>query len=202
VAACLLHFVFRIPLKAWKFVCCVYCVGRGLCGELITHSEESYGMCMFVGVWLILWDLKTFNNEADYVRLGVLRNRKVLYLYHYFKSNILQGRLATKPLIITCNGILLGKVTATEVVVFAFMMHKTSSCCPKEPELIHVLYHLNLVQTIKPRYILILFSHLRWGITAFVFFPHFVNKPLEMLLHAAWSSFFFSPHLISFIKCK
>jgi len=36
----------RILLKAWMLVSdvTVCCVGRGLCEELITHSEESYRM--------------------------------------------------------------------------------------------------------------------------------------------------------------
>jgi len=39
-----LRFWFRIPLGAWKFVCCECCVlsGRGLCDGLITRPEESY----------------------------------------------------------------------------------------------------------------------------------------------------------------
>ena len=39
----------RIPLNAWMFVSCnfcVCCVGRGLCYELITRSEESYRVCL------------------------------------------------------------------------------------------------------------------------------------------------------------
>jgi hypothetical protein len=38
----------RIPLKAWIFVfvfspyVVLFCVGKGLCDELITCSEESY----------------------------------------------------------------------------------------------------------------------------------------------------------------
>ena len=43
-AARLLRSWVRIPLGAWMFVCCEYCVlsGRGLCDELITRPEESY----------------------------------------------------------------------------------------------------------------------------------------------------------------
>ena len=39
---------FWIPLRAWMCVCCV---GSGLCGGLITHSEESYRVCV-CGVWV------------------------------------------------------------------------------------------------------------------------------------------------------
>jgi len=41
---------------AWMFVCCDCCVlsGRGLCDELITHSEESYRL------WCVVeYDLET-----------------------------------------------------------------------------------------------------------------------------------------------
>ena len=43
-AARLLRSWVRIPLGAWKFVCCEYCVllGRGLCDGLITRPGESY----------------------------------------------------------------------------------------------------------------------------------------------------------------
>ena len=51
----------RIPLGAWTFVCCEYCVlsGRGLCDELITRPEESYRL------WcVVLCDLETSKEEA------------------------------------------------------------------------------------------------------------------------------------------
>jgi hypothetical protein len=43
-AARLLRLWFRMPLGAWKFVCCDCCLlsGRGLCDGLITRPEESY----------------------------------------------------------------------------------------------------------------------------------------------------------------
>jgi len=43
-AARLLILWVRIPLGAWKSVCCECCLslGRGLCDELITLPEESY----------------------------------------------------------------------------------------------------------------------------------------------------------------
>ena len=43
-AACLLRSWFRIPPRAWMFVCCECCVlsGTGLCDGLIIRSEESY----------------------------------------------------------------------------------------------------------------------------------------------------------------
>ena len=49
-AARLLIFWVRIPPRAWMSVCCACCVlsGRGLCGELITRSEESYWLCCVV----------------------------------------------------------------------------------------------------------------------------------------------------------
>jgi len=51
VAARLLRLWVRIPTGAWTFVCCECCVlaGRGLCDELITRPEESYGLgCVVV----------------------------------------------------------------------------------------------------------------------------------------------------------
>jgi len=45
-----------IPARAWMFVCSECCVlsGRGLCDELITRPEESYGL------WcVVLCDLET-----------------------------------------------------------------------------------------------------------------------------------------------
>ena len=39
----------RTPLRAWMFVCCVCCVGSGLCDRLITHSECPSGcVCLIV----------------------------------------------------------------------------------------------------------------------------------------------------------
>jgi hypothetical protein len=42
-AARLLGLRFRIPLRAWVFVSCVFvcCVGGGLCDEIIIRSEKS-----------------------------------------------------------------------------------------------------------------------------------------------------------------
>jgi hypothetical protein len=50
-AAWLLGSRVRIPFRAWMFVSCVYmlsCVGRGLCGGLITRPEESYRVSICV----------------------------------------------------------------------------------------------------------------------------------------------------------
>ena len=49
-AACFLGLWVRIPLGAWKSVCCECRVlsGRGLCDELITRPEESYRLCCVV----------------------------------------------------------------------------------------------------------------------------------------------------------
>ena len=60
-AARLLRLWFRIPLGAWKFVYCECCIlsGRGLCEELITRPEESYGL------WrVVVCDLETSKEEA------------------------------------------------------------------------------------------------------------------------------------------
>jgi hypothetical protein len=53
----LLRMWFRIPQRAWMFVCCECCVllsGRGLCDKLITRPEEFYRMCC-----VVVWDLET-----------------------------------------------------------------------------------------------------------------------------------------------
>ena len=50
-AARLLRLWVQIPLGAWKFFCCDWCVlsGRGLCDELITRPEQSYRLwCVVV----------------------------------------------------------------------------------------------------------------------------------------------------------
>jgi len=50
-AACLLRSWVRIPPGAWMSVCCECCVfsGRGLCDELTTRPEVSYGLwCVVV----------------------------------------------------------------------------------------------------------------------------------------------------------
>jgi len=50
-AARLLRLLFRIPLRAWMYVCCDCCVlsGRGLCDGMITRPEESYRLwCVVV----------------------------------------------------------------------------------------------------------------------------------------------------------
>jgi hypothetical protein len=52
-AARLLGLWVRIPPEAWMSVSSEYCVlsGRGLCVRLITHSEESYRVCLSVIVY-------------------------------------------------------------------------------------------------------------------------------------------------------
>jgi hypothetical protein len=59
-AARLLRSWVRIPPGVWMFVCCVYCVlsGRGLCDELITRPEESYG----------LWRVVVCDHETSWTR--------------------------------------------------------------------------------------------------------------------------------------
>jgi len=50
-AARLLGLRVRIPTGVWMLVCCECCVlsARGLCHELITRPEESYGLwCVVV----------------------------------------------------------------------------------------------------------------------------------------------------------
>jgi hypothetical protein len=67
MAACLLRSWVRIPLGAWKFICCVLS-GRGLCDELITCPEESYR------VWCVMLS-RNLVNEAI-ARIGLQCQRK------------------------------------------------------------------------------------------------------------------------------
>ena len=66
-AASLLRSWVRIPPGAWIFVCCECCVlsVRGLCDELITHTEESYRM------WcVVVCDLETSRMRRPWLALG------------------------------------------------------------------------------------------------------------------------------------
>src|SRR5215475_9561365 len=64
-AAHLLRSWVRIPPGAWIFVCCECRVlsGRGLCDELITPPEESYGLCC-----VVVCDLETSRIGAPYIQ--------------------------------------------------------------------------------------------------------------------------------------
>jgi hypothetical protein len=59
-ASRLLRLWFRIPPGAWMFVRCDCCVlsGRGLCGELITHPDDSYR----------LWCVDVCDLETSWIR--------------------------------------------------------------------------------------------------------------------------------------
>ena len=63
-AAHLLRSWVRIPPGTWIFVCCECRVlsGRGLCDELITLPEESYGLCC-----VVVCDLETSRIGAPYI---------------------------------------------------------------------------------------------------------------------------------------
>ena len=65
-----------IPPGAWIFVCCECRVlsGRGLCDELITRSEESYGLCC-----VVVCDLETSRMCASYT---------YIYIYIYDISRL------------------------------------------------------------------------------------------------------------------
>ena len=64
VTAHLLRSWVRIPPGAWVFVCCECRVlsGRGLCDDLITRPEESYGLCC-----VVVCDLETSRIGAPYI---------------------------------------------------------------------------------------------------------------------------------------
>jgi hypothetical protein len=66
-AARLLRLWFRIPPRAWMFVCCECCVlsGTGLCEGLITLPEESYR------AWcVVVCDLETSRMRRPLPALG------------------------------------------------------------------------------------------------------------------------------------
>ena len=79
----LLRSWFRIPPRAWIFVCCECCVlsGRGLCDELITHPEESYRLW-----WVVVCDLETSRMRRPWPALGrsatAKKNKKVILRYY------------------------------------------------------------------------------------------------------------------------
>jgi len=61
------------------FVCCKCCVLSciGLCDELITRPEESYGL------WcVVVCDLENLKNEEVMIRVGSQRHRNI-YIYTY-----------------------------------------------------------------------------------------------------------------------
>jgi hypothetical protein len=55
------------PTDGMMFVCCV---GNGFCDGLITHSEESYQVCVCVCVCLIVCDLETSALKRSGQELG------------------------------------------------------------------------------------------------------------------------------------
>ena len=80
-AARLLGLWVRVPPGAWMSVSCVCCVlsGRGLCGGLITHPEESYPL------WCVVeCDLETSRMRRPWPTGGLLRQKKNVYLYVIF----------------------------------------------------------------------------------------------------------------------
>jgi hypothetical protein len=80
-AACLLRSWVWIPLGAWIFVCCEWCVlsGRGLCDELLTHPEESYRL------WCVVCDLETSRMRRQWLALGrsVTKKKKIKYVIYF-----------------------------------------------------------------------------------------------------------------------
>jgi hypothetical protein len=91
-AAWLLGSRVRIPLRAWKLDPCVsFCVGSGLCDELITRLEESYHVyvcmcvrerarvCVCAHKSICVWSRK-LNNDAVEVWFGLLCHRKRYYV--------------------------------------------------------------------------------------------------------------------------
>ena len=75
-----LFLMFRIPPRAWIFVCCECRVlsGRGLCDELITSPEESYRLCC-----IVVCDLETSRMGAPYIYDISHLRVNVIYLKEY-----------------------------------------------------------------------------------------------------------------------
>jgi hypothetical protein len=71
----------RLPPGSWIFVCCEFRVlsGRGLCDELITRLEESYGLCC-----VVVCDLETSRIGAPYIY--DISNLRVKYWYSIVQS--------------------------------------------------------------------------------------------------------------------
>ena len=75
----------RIPPGAWKFVCCECCVlsGRGLCGELTIHPEESYRL------WcVVVCDLETSWMRRLWPTGGLLRQETNKQTHFYKQTSI------------------------------------------------------------------------------------------------------------------
>jgi hypothetical protein len=90
-AAWLLRSRFRIPLRAWIFVCYVFvlcCVGSGLCHELIPRSEEFYLLCVCVCVYLIVCDLETTTMMRPMSELGccAAKENKISTVCFFYRS--------------------------------------------------------------------------------------------------------------------
>ena len=60
--------------------------GRGLCDELITRSEESFGLCC-----VVVCDLETSRMGAPYIPLGCLETS--VNNYHSTIRNILEEKI-------------------------------------------------------------------------------------------------------------
>ena len=83
-AARLLRSWVRIPPGAWIFVCCECRVfsGRGLCDELITRPEESYGLCC-----VVVCNLETSRIGVPYIYdISNLRVKISLYNPWYLRN--------------------------------------------------------------------------------------------------------------------
>jgi hypothetical protein len=65
------EFRWRCGCSSLNFV--VYCLGRGLCNELISRLEESHRVCVCVCV--CVWS-RNHNNEAVYSQVALLFHRK------------------------------------------------------------------------------------------------------------------------------
>jgi hypothetical protein len=77
VVAWTLGFWVRILLKAWMCDPRVCCVSSGLCYELITHSKESYRVCLSNCVWC-----NNLSNGADSRPIWAVRHRKKKTIFH------------------------------------------------------------------------------------------------------------------------
>ena len=71
----------------------VYCIGNGLCDELITHLEESYGGC----VCLIVCDQETPARRWPRPKFGYCTKKKMLSVLLFAWNNLAHmGRIFVK----------------------------------------------------------------------------------------------------------
>ena len=126
VAAHLLRLWVRIPPEAWMFVCCECCVlsGRGLCDELVTRPEESYGL-----LCVVVCDLETSRMRRPWPTGGLSRQKQ-----NKTKNNIVN--LQFLPDIMQNFPFLLNNKNSFSVTLNAFSFSQISDLIGKNCKLL------------------------------------------------------------------